>query len=96
MVYNFLGDKKDGREEFVRKYLYIFGGFSYKCQTACWDLWRYEIPYFPYIMAPEGRWINSGNHWVQLQDDATYGPGKRWKTSMVAYQRKKDDFNPDN
>jgi len=55
----------DGKE-FRRKYMYIYGGFSYECTTACYDLWRYEIPYFPIRMAPYGQWKNRGNHWQQL------------------------------
>lgn len=31
-----------------------------------------------------------------LQDDVEQGPGKRWKVSMVAYQRIKDAYNPKN
>ena len=72
-------------EEYLRKYLYIYGGFSYLCTTACFDIWRYEISYGPLAFAPPGKWINSGNHWEQLQEDNTYGPGKRWKVSMVSY-----------
>lgn len=37
--------------------------------------------------------VNYGNHWLILQNDKNYGPGKRLKISMVSYQRKKDDFN---
>lgn len=80
-------------EEYERRYLYIYGGFSYFCQTACHDIWRYEIPYAPIAMAPDGRWKNAGNHWEQLQEDSSYGPGKRWKTAIVPYQRKKDEYN---
>ena len=36
-----------GDEPFVRKYMYMYGGFSYTCTTACYDIWRYEIPYIP-------------------------------------------------
>jgi hypothetical protein len=68
---------------FERKYMYIFGGFSFECNTACYDLWRYEISYTPLIMAPVADWINAGNHWELLQNDALYGPGKRFKVSMV-------------
>ena len=53
-------------EPFIRKYLYIYGGFSYLCTTACFDIWRYEIPYIPISMAPTGRVLNSGNHWESL------------------------------
>lgn len=30
-----------------RKYLFIYGGFAFECQTACYDLWKYEIPWAP-------------------------------------------------
>lgn len=49
--------------EFERRYLYIYGGFSFECTTACYDVWRYEIPYTPLIMPPIGKWLNTGNHW---------------------------------
>jgi len=52
-----------GDEPFPRKYMYMYGGFSYACTTACYDIWRYEIPYIPISMAPTGRSLNSGNHW---------------------------------
>lgn len=54
-----LGDE----EVFIRKYMYMYGGFSYLCTTACYDLWRYEIPYIPLSMAPSGKSMNPGNHW---------------------------------
>ena len=76
--------------------MYIYGGFSYLCTTACYDIWRYEIPYFPLAMAPVGKYFNPANHWEQLQEDSAYGPGKRWKITMIAYQRKKDEFNDRN
>ena len=50
----------------------------------------------PLNTPPEGKWVNAGNHWFMLQDDVEQGPGKRWKVSMVAYQRIKDAFNPKN
>lgn len=81
------------REIYVRKFLYIYGGFSYDCHTACADIWRYEIPYTPINVPPPIDWNNYGNHWAELQEDLTYGPGKRWKTSMVTYQRKKGPLN---
>ena len=80
-------------EEFLRKYMYVYGGFSYLCHTACYDLWRYEIPWTPLAMAPRSKTVNAGNHWEQVQDDVDSGPGKRWKVVMVTYQRKKDDYN---
>lgn len=45
--------------------MYIYGGFAYKCQTACYDLWAYEIPYTPFSMAPK-KVANYGNHWKIL------------------------------
>lgn len=49
-----------------RKYLYIYGGFSFSCTTACFDTWRYEIPFAPmaYYPFPETKaWKNYGNFW---------------------------------
>ena len=73
-------------EIFLRKFLVIYGGFSYDCHTACSDIWRYEIPYTPMaVPPPSGGWTNRGNHWTNLQEDTSYGPGKRFKVSMVPY-----------
>lgn len=50
----------------LRKYLYIYGGFSFECQTACYDLWRFEIPFAPMSYYPRNNisdWQNCGNHW---------------------------------
>ena len=74
-------------EPFLRKYMYIYGGFSFECQTACLDLWRYEIAYGPMAMYPAStEWKNTGNHWVLLTEDANYGPGPRWRHSMAVSQ----------
>ena len=56
----------DGKTNMLRKYLYIYGGFAFDCETACLDLWRYEIPYGPIGMYPKkvGRWHNTANHWT--------------------------------
>ena len=78
----------DGKTRLTRKYLYIYGGFSYECRTACFDLWRYEIPYGPYNMYPSktGEWHNVANHWTMLSEDENYSPGPRVKSSMTAIQ----------
>jgi len=34
-------------QRLLRKYLYVYGGFSFACTTACFDTWRYEISYGP-------------------------------------------------
>ena len=49
----------------VRKYLYIFGGFSRECTTACYDTWRYEISYGPYAYYPRStsNVYKTGNYW---------------------------------
>ena len=73
----------------LRKYLYIYGGFSFDCTTACFDLWRYEISYGPYNFYPRkdfSEWHNFGNHWVLLNEGDSYGPGPRWRHSMLAHQ----------
>ena len=85
-IYTYSDQEKLGEiEVFERRFMYIFGGFSYDCKVACHDLWRYEIPYIPQAMTPPAMWRNHGNHWVQLANDADNGPGKRWKVSMVSY-----------
>lgn len=75
--------------------MYIYGGFSYDCATACADLWKFEIPYAPIKLYPEkeNAWHNMGNHWTELSKNEIYGPGPRWRMSMVAMQRFKDKFN---
>ena len=77
----------DGKTYMRRKFLYIYGGFSYDCETACLDLWRYEIPYGPIAMYPKKvlKWHNRANHWTLVIEDANYSPGPRVKTSMVAF-----------
>ena len=68
--------------------MYIYGGFSYECATACLDLWRYEIPYAPQRYYPEpdssGEWWNRGNHWSLVKEDASNSPGQRWKHTMIS------------
>jgi len=73
----------------LRKYLYIYGGFAFECQTACYDLWRYEIPFAPLNYYPyndRSGWKNPGNHWTLVNDDVNYCPGPRQKQSMIAHQ----------
>ena len=70
----------DGETFLRRKYLYIYGGFSFDCETACLDLWRYEIPYGPIALYPKKEtlpWHNRGNHWSLVIEDANYSPGPR-------------------
>jgi hypothetical protein len=76
----------DGKTKLRRKYLYIYGGFSYDCRTACTDIWRYEIPYGPYALYPKklGEWHNVGNHWTLLTQGDVYGPGPRVRASMTS------------
>jgi hypothetical protein len=78
----------DGLTPVLRKYLYVYGGFSYECHTACSDLWRYEIPYAPYLYFPAklGSWVSQANHWTMLSDGSVYGPGPRVKSSMTSVQ----------
>jgi len=72
----------------MRKYLYIYGGFSFDCQTACLDLWRFELPYGPQVMYPKkiGEWHNTGNHWTLIMENANYSPGPRWRHSLTSIQ----------
>lgn len=66
-----------------RKYLYIYGGFAFECETACYDLWRYEISYAPYSFYPKtsSGWQNAGNHWLLINNDRGYNPGPRYRHS---------------
>ena len=32
-------------KEITRKYMYIYGSYSPDCECACYDMWRYEIPW---------------------------------------------------
>lgn len=75
-------------EIMMRKFMYIYGGFSYDCHTACQDIWLYEIPYMAKNVPPviAGK-QNTGNYWQNLTK-SDGGPGRRYKVSMVAYQRK--------
>ena len=61
----------DGKTYMIRKYLYIYGGMGYDCETACLDLWRYEIPYGPIALYPkkQSRWHNRANHWTMILED---------------------------
>ena len=70
--------------------MYVYGGFSLDCTTACTDLWAYEISYGPYNFYPrhkdKNKWYNFGNHWNMVNDGVNYGPGPRWRNSMVTHQ----------
>jgi len=72
----------------LRKYMYMYGGFSYECVDACGDLWRYEIPWASQRYYPEpkqtGVWWNRGNHWTLLSNNTSIGPGKRYYHKMEA------------
>jgi hypothetical protein len=79
---------RDGTPVF-RKYMYLYGGFALDCTTACTDLWAYEISYGPYNYYPrhsdKTKWHNFGNHWKMVNDGVNYGPGSRWRNSMVTH-----------
>lgn len=69
-----------------RKYMYVYGGLSYECVTACGDLWRYEVPWAAqrYYPTPKqgSSWWNRGNHWTLLSNDTSTSPGKRYFHGM--------------
>ena len=74
-----------------RKFLYIYGGYSFKCETSCYDLWRYEIPFAPLAYYPINNkgsniWQNAGNHWALVNNDVEYSPGSRLRHSMITHQ----------
>lgn len=45
--------------------MYVYGGFSFDCTTACNDTWRYEIAFGPYAYYPSSKsaWVDAGNFW---------------------------------
>jgi hypothetical protein len=58
----------DGETPVKRKYLYIYGGFSFSCTTACSDTWSYEISWAPLYYYPGGGTasessVDTGNFW---------------------------------
>jgi hypothetical protein len=72
----------------LRKYMYIYGGFSIYCVNACDDMWAYEIAYAPQRYYPQEnkeKW-NRGNKWSQIYVSSTSSPGKRIGHSMIVDQ----------
>ena len=70
----------------MRKYLYIYGGFSNECTTACFDTWRYEISYAPLAYYPTITiYEKPGNYWEAVHIDFNSSPGRRWRHAMVAF-----------
>jgi len=69
----------------LRKFMYIYGGFSLYCENACSDFWMYEIPYaplryYPYVTSQE---YSVGNIWSEIHPANSINPGKRIFHSMV-------------
>lgn len=78
--YNLMVNKR-----IIRKYMYVYGGFSVYCQNACDDFWYFEIAYGPQRYYPYKNtddW-NRGNRWTQIYSSSSNTPGKRLKHSMV-------------
>ena len=70
---------------FLRKYLFIYGGFSIYCKHSCEDMWLYEISYGPQRFYPnitEGKW-ERGNKWKKIIPINNISPGKRFLHSMT-------------
>jgi hypothetical protein len=79
----------------LRKYMYIYGGFSLYCNNACDDMWRYEIAYAPQRYYPDPNvflgnlkdvqsiYWNRGNIWNEVYSGNSLTPGKRMFHSMV-------------
>jgi hypothetical protein len=74
-------------ETLIRKYLYIYGGFSIECTSACFDTWRYEIAYAPYTYYPNSAstFNKPGNYWEVVHNDFNSSPGRRFRHSMVSF-----------
>jgi TPP-dependent pyruvate/acetoin dehydrogenase alpha subunit len=75
----------------MRKFMYMYGGFSNECTTACYDTWRYEIAYAPYAYYPKPTaavYTRPGNYWEHVHKDFNSSPGRRWRHGLVAFQRR--------
>ena len=77
----------------VRKYMFVYGGYSLYCQHSCEDMWSYEIPYAPQRYYPDSsystgstsitRLWNRGNVWSRLYPSSFSTPGPRVHHSMT-------------
>ena len=75
----------DKHANFLRKYLFIYGGFSIYCKQSCEDMWLYEISYGPQRFYPNitnGKW-ERGNKWEKIIPLNNISPGKRFLHSMT-------------
>ena len=85
------GIEQDGNTNqlVLRKYMYTYGGFTYDCTNACFDLWKYDIPWAPMRYFPEpsqaGAYWNTANNWILVTNDSDTerSPGKRYRHSMI-------------
>jgi len=68
----------------LRKYMYVYGGFSIYCEKICDDMWVYEVAYAPQRYYPEqsNQW-DRGNIWKNIIPNTSVGPGKRMFHSIV-------------
>ena len=75
-------------EPFVRKYMYIYGGYSLYCEhSPCSDMWAYEIAYGPQRFYPDSAYYTKtsesniiwekGNKWSEIRYNSDNSPGKR-------------------
>ena len=86
-------EKIEEGTNFVKKYLYVYGGYSLYCQHNCDDMWAYEISYGPQRFYPDSTYfINSedqnnfwerGNKWNRIYPVSYSTPGKRALHSMT-------------
>ena len=78
---------------FIRKYMFIYGGYSIYCQHSCEDMWSYEISYGPQRFYPDSKYFISsseqnniwekGNKWNRIYPVSYTAPGKRALHSMT-------------
>jgi hypothetical protein len=88
-VYVELLDTTIPNKPFLRKYMYMYGGFSIYCEYACYDMWKYEISYAPQRFYPtdnKSEW-KRGNVWSQIYVSSTKSPGPRVYHSMVTDEK---------
>ena len=69
-------------DNFLHKYMYIYGGMSLSNTEPFADMWRYEIAYFPKKYQHNS--TNKGNIWTLLTPPDGVHPGPREHHSMTA------------
>jgi len=61
--------------------LIVYGGFSFRCEDFCSDVWRFRIGDCKYRPHLEG-----ACSWTELSVLGRTGPGKRWRAASIRHE----------